>query len=517
MDVTLVLTHRCNLACRYCYAGEHFRKEMDDETIERGLDLLYADRADVAQLSFFGGEPFLAFESMRRAVAGAQQRARTLGRRLLLQCTTNGTVMRPEQVAFVLATHMRVTVSIDGVQEAHDMMRPNAGGASSFEWVHAGLRALIQTGAHPDAMMVITPETAPFAFRSVSWLWSEGVDTVRANLSLGSEWSDLARAELREELQAIGLELLARRLRGEAVSFQPFDAGLCASGGIDRGPDVRARDLDRAASAISPSRCGAARSRLRGQLVVGATGHLYPCAPMVGEDRDDGAEARQRIGHIRNEVHAIVARVVSDGAGCGDGRACACAAYLETGDRTTGGPQGVWFGKVCAELGAAVGAGLEEARRRGTAPPLAAPLPPPEREERDPLICRRPLLLGLALAASGLVLGGAAMLGSSLFVTQGGLASPRVVPPSDRDRRAPAGGLSEPVPPPPPDPHVDGNMVPPPPPPTELLPLPRISGGVAGPPRPPRVTPRPKSEPPKSDPEERVHVRGLIARPPSER
>ncbi|HEV8323658.1 MAG TPA: radical SAM protein [Myxococcota bacterium] len=498
MDVTLVLTHRCNLACHYCYAGEHFRQEMDDATLARAVDLLFADRADVAQLSFFGGEPFLAFDTMRRAVALAQAHAAALGRRLLLQCTTNGSLLGAEQVEFVARTGMRVTVSLDGVQEAHDLNRPRAGGGSSFAPVHRGLRALIDAGARPDVMMVVTPATAPFVFRSVRWLWDEGVATVRANLSLRAPWDLPARAALRDELTAVGREQLARLLRRATVSFQPFEAGLrdAASGG--------ARALDAAAVGTSAVRCGTARSPLRGQVVVGTGGHLYPCSPMVGEDRDAGPEAAMRIGHLADGAAALVARVVRDGAGCGDGRACACAAYLETGDRASGGANGLWFGRLCAELGAAVGVALAEARRRvaeedtreRTLPPTPAPT-------------RRNLLRGLLVGGGVALAGGAAA--SFLFGRTSGDLAP---PPPDH---VTAGGAGTP-----PQVDVDGDLDAPDfddDPPADVAPAvpndpdePMVRGEVAAPPKAPPKPPPPPPKPPDDD--DKVEIRGKVAMPP---
>src|SRR5262249_49138060 len=273
MDITLVLTHRCNLACTYCYAGDHHGAEMDDATMDRALDLLYGDGSGRAQLSFFGGEPFLAFRAMRRAVAGAQ--ARAAGRPLVLQCTTNGAALTAEHVVFIVETGMHVTVSIDGIAEAHERTRPRAGGQSSFAATLRGLRLLIHAGARPEAMMVITPETAPYVARSVAWLWDLGVQRVHANLSLGADWGGGARAVLKEELVALGRELLRRRLElrrrvlsEEAaprtiVEFLPFRTDAGAGVACGAGP----------------------RSR---KVVVGTGGNLYPCAPMVGEDRDRG-------------------------------------------------------------------------------------------------------------------------------------------------------------------------------------------------------------------------------------
>src|SRR6185369_11783349 len=96
---------------------------------------------------------------------------------------------------------------------------------SSFGLVHRGLRALLAAGAAPDVRMVITPETAPFLFRSVRWLWDEGFSKVKANLELSSQWGILERATLQEELIAVGREMLARRLRGQTVSFAPLAVG----------------------------------------------------------------------------------------------------------------------------------------------------------------------------------------------------------------------------------------------------------------------------------------------------
>ncbi len=440
MDVTLVLTHRCNLSCNYCYAGEHYRRDMETATIERAVELLVADGAPVAQLGFFGGEPFLAFEGMQRAVARAAVRCRERGTRLLLQCTTNGSLIDDEKVAFIRDTGMKVTVSIDGIREAHDLQRPRAGGGSSFDQVAGGLRKLLAAGVDPDAMMVISPQTVPHVYASVSWLWSLGVKTVRSNLVLDAPWYGSDRDELRDQLESVALELLGRRMRGEPAMFEPFAIGM-------RG--------------AAPA-CGARPSK-RAQVAVATGGNLYPCAPMVGEDRDGGREATMRIGMLSNDPSAIAARVAKEGAGCGDGKQCACAAFLETGNPATGGPNGLWFARVCREMGEAVAKGLAQAAPRRT-------------------VARRPLLLGVAamLTAAG---GGAvaAILGAGSsglgFRTAG--EQVQVSPPGAVNLPAP-----EPIPPrvygpptPEPSPPVPGQMLEPPPPP-------RPEGEIGPPPAP---------------------------------
>src|SRR5262249_43972074 len=155
---------------------------------------------------------------------------------------------------------------------------------------------------------------------------------------------------LRQELTAVGREMLWRRLGGEAVSFRPLETPGQACGGIKASPR---------------------------QVVVGADGDLYPCAPMVGEDRDTGPEAALRIGHVRDEAASIRAAVSRDGAGCGDGRSCACAAYLETGSRAALGPNALWFQRLCMDIGQATAAGLAATQEKEAEE--AAPAPPRKR------------------------------------------------------------------------------------------------------------------------------------------
>jgi uncharacterized protein len=387
MDVSLVLTHRCNLACPYCYAGSGSSRDMTPETVERALELLFSQAGSDPVLSFFGGEPFLAFDEMQRVTTLAQARADREGRALRLQCTTNGTRLQQRQIDFIRETGMFIALSIDGVREAHEANRPRTGGGSSFDRVVKALRALVLAGTDPDVMMVVTPGTVPFVFQSVRWLWSQGVRIVRANLDLSARWSAEDRLVLRQELVAVGREQLKRRLAGRSVVFQPFEVGM--------------RSQDSTAGCT-----GAHLESRRAQVVVATSGHLYPCAPMVGQDRDDGPEAALRIGHVTDDLQLIAARIASKGAGCGDGTGCACAAYLETGDRTEGGPIGLWYARVCAEIGRVIASSLDchEVRQA-----LAAGDERGGRAARSPREAGggRRTFLRLGLAAAGVAGGGA--------------------------------------------------------------------------------------------------------------
>ena len=95
MRLTLVLTHACNLACTYCYMGEHHATAMTEELAGRAVDLLF-EATDRPALAFFGGEPLLAWERLVFAVERAERRAAERGahpEELELQLTTNATLL----------------------------------------------------------------------------------------------------------------------------------------------------------------------------------------------------------------------------------------------------------------------------------------------------------------------------------------------------------------------------------------------------------------------------------------
>jgi uncharacterized protein len=451
MDVTLVLTHRCNLSCHYCYAGDHVKKDMDDATMARALDLLYSDGARSAKLGFFGGEPTIAWDAMTRAIAGAEARAARRGRGLVAQCTTNGTLIGAAEAAWVAAHRVHVTVSIDGVREAHEASRPQAGGGSSFDQTVRGLCALRDAGASFDVLLVITPATVEHLSRSVTWLWDERILRVRANLELRTTWLDGDRQLLERELDAVGDEMIRRRRAGEQVVFDPFLPALRAA---------------------SPGSLLAAVPAQARRVVVGTSGHIYPCAPMVGEDRDGGPEAALRIAHLDDGATAIAQAADRLGAACGTGGPCSCAAVLETGSRFTTGPVARWYHEAAWRAGTRVAAASS---------PAAGDEPPKLLREVEPGVRRRTAIRRLVVLGVG-----------GLAVASGVGAAALM------DRPAPAPAPKPPAVTPPPvtsqpptiAPTVEGAMPIPEPPKPGEMPVPVEQ---------PRALP-PKPEPPKPAP-----------------
>ncbi|MHC4251047.1 MAG: radical SAM protein [Planctomycetota bacterium] len=144
--LVIVPTHECNLACSYCYQREAGRTRgrrelraptdlMTETTVCRALDLLEVPNP---RISFFGGEPLLAWGR----IAWAVERAKARFVKPHFHVTTNGLLLSERRVD-VLAEHgFSMIVSIDGPKELHDTRRRDARGLATYSRVTKALELI---------------------------------------------------------------------------------------------------------------------------------------------------------------------------------------------------------------------------------------------------------------------------------------------------------------------------------------------------------------------------------------
>ena len=124
---SLAVVQKCNLGCTYCYAQEgEFGAQpahMSQETAFASVDRLFNEvsAGERVNLAFMGGEPMLNRSLVRRATEYAVRTAEERGAQVGFSITTNGTLLTADDAAFFERYAFAVTVSLDGVGEAHDL------------------------------------------------------------------------------------------------------------------------------------------------------------------------------------------------------------------------------------------------------------------------------------------------------------------------------------------------------------------------------------------------------------
>lgn len=141
----------CNLKCAYCAAGGDGSfgdpvKHIEIETVYEQIRMLLHDIPNGASfsLTFFGGEPLVAPESIRLLArfVKLQTAGREIDTRFCL--ITNATLVTPEIAELLASIQCHVTVSFDGSPEVHDRARQTRGGRGSSIAVLKGLDRLIE-------------------------------------------------------------------------------------------------------------------------------------------------------------------------------------------------------------------------------------------------------------------------------------------------------------------------------------------------------------------------------------
>ncbi len=272
----LHIAHDCNLACRYCFAEEgeyHGRRAlMSFEVGKAALDFLIANSGSRRNLEvdFFGGEPLLNFDVVKRLVAYGREQEKLHDKKFRFTLTTNGVLLDDEVMEFANQEMANVVLSIDGRKEVHDKMRPFRKGAGSYELIVPKFQKLAES-RNQDRYYVrgtFTHHNLDFS-KDVLHLADLGFRQISVEPVVAQPEDDYALQEadvpkLLEEYDTLAAEMLKRHREGKDFNFFHFMIDL------EGGPCVAKR----------LSGCGSGTE----YLAVTPWGDFYPCHQFVGDE-----------------------------------------------------------------------------------------------------------------------------------------------------------------------------------------------------------------------------------------
>jgi uncharacterized protein len=336
--LTLNLTHACNLACAYCYAGEKSATTMGPETGRAAIDLVLQALAERGgrslQIAFFGGEPLLAWPRLVDLADHASRRATAVGIALSFQVTTNGTLLSRERIEVLARLGADVAISLDGLPPAHDATRPTMGGRPSGSLVWQALERALPRLPGLSVIAVLDPANVAWLGESVAALADAGVRRITLNPNYTATWPEATRREWQAGYARAAEVYVDSFRRSEPLSLNVFDdkivLRLRGAGGPLHGCGFGEWDL-----AVAPS------------------GRLYPCGRAVAADRDPASALGDVGAGVQRGVLAP-ARTATDlpepCRGCAHRDRCAsrcgCANRETTGDPRLPGELICWHERM---------------------------------------------------------------------------------------------------------------------------------------------------------------------------
>lgn len=145
--LVLFVSQDCNLECRYCFtrgSGNIKKKNMSEAVARAAVDLIFreSNNAHRLKIGFYGGEPMLRFDLIKKIIPYADQKAGEFHKTVDYTMTTNGTLLTDEAIRFLVENRVQTTVSIDGSREIHDENRVFPDGSGSFDRVFPAFKKL---------------------------------------------------------------------------------------------------------------------------------------------------------------------------------------------------------------------------------------------------------------------------------------------------------------------------------------------------------------------------------------
>ncbi len=271
----LHIAHDCNLACRYCFAGEgeyHGRRALMTAEVGRAaLDFLIRNSGGRRNLEvdFFGGEPTMNWEVVKELVRYGRKREAEADKHFRFTLTTNGILLNDEIMEFCNREMDNVVLSFDGRREINDFMRPFRGGdSSSYDRIIPKFQKFADSRNQEKYYVrgTFTRNNLDFA-KDVLHMADLGFKQISIEPVVAPLTEDYAIREedlpqICEQYDILAREMLKREKEGRGFTFFHFMIDLTG------GPCVYKR----------LSGCGAGGE----YLAVTPWGALYPCHQFVG-------------------------------------------------------------------------------------------------------------------------------------------------------------------------------------------------------------------------------------------
>ena len=271
----LHVAHTCNLNCSYCFAsqGKYHgeRALMPFEVGKQALDFLvaHAGTRKNLEVDFFGGEPLMNFEVVKKLVAYARSIEKKAGKHFRFTLTTNGVLIDDDVIDFANREMSNVVLSLDGRREVHDRFRVDMAGRGSFDRIVPKFQKLMAARGGKNYYMRGTFTHAnPDFLADIKTMLDLGFTELSMEpvVCAADDPMALTKADLPvvlEQYEKLADLMIERRRAGKPFTFYHYMLDL------EAGPCIYKRI----------SGCGSGTE----YMAVTPTGDLYPCHQFVGE------------------------------------------------------------------------------------------------------------------------------------------------------------------------------------------------------------------------------------------
>ena len=175
LHIFLTLTGACNCNCQYCFAKDCYSNgRITEEDIPYIIAFIkrqiQVNRSTLLNIDFFGGEPLLCEKIYLELMSKITDIGKAIGISPEFQFYTNGTI--EPQCGFEVFKKFPKTsllITLDGLKDVHDNLRPLVSGKSSYDAIINNLKSIQTAGGKA----IIRINYGKESYRNVPYLLDE--------------------------------------------------------------------------------------------------------------------------------------------------------------------------------------------------------------------------------------------------------------------------------------------------------------------------------------------------------
>lgn len=223
MCFEIVVTQKCNLACKYCFEERKENKSFTEDEIPIIIDFLnkYITNPIVLDkeihICFNGGEALLNYLFIKKFILLTSYFVADYS------ISTNLSLLTDEMLLFFRNFKVRFHVSIDGKKETNDKNRFFRDKKGYYNILLKNLDKLKESELNPISLsMVYTPDTVRNLYENVVFLYEKGFRRIHASYASNYIWTEGDSEVLADEMIKIRNYYIEAYKEGDPFYFSNF-------------------------------------------------------------------------------------------------------------------------------------------------------------------------------------------------------------------------------------------------------------------------------------------------------
>ena len=194
----LILSEKCNLACKYCFLGnantnimQHQMPMMEKEIADKALQYFSFQNkthpewfGHSKEIIFYGGEPLLNFETLKYVIDRCKEMQinNEITAEMNFSMVTNGLLLDKEKIHFLKENNVAISISIDGIDFESNINRVNKSGNPIYDNLLEVLELVKESEYEVGLSITLTEKTISNPDDIISLLDKYQINAVSFNL-----------------------------------------------------------------------------------------------------------------------------------------------------------------------------------------------------------------------------------------------------------------------------------------------------------------------------------------------